>query len=76
MIRHLHLAAQTQDEGFYLPDEPGSIAVWIIFLGVIAGLWVLVSRTRRRAEQEFWERKRNQRDPRDVPEPDDPTRLP
>jgi hypothetical protein len=70
------LAWQAGDDGFYLPDDPGSIAVWILFLGVIAGLWVLVSRTRRRAEDEYWERKRQEEEHDELPEPDDPTELP
>jgi hypothetical protein len=72
----LNLLAQAEDEGFYLPDTPGSIIVWVLFIGVVAGLWVLVSRTRRRAEEEFWERKRKEEERRDLPEPDDPTQLP
>lgn len=59
--------AQTTDDGFYLPSEPGSILVWVVFGGVIAGLYVVVSRTRRRAEEEFWERKRREREERDRP---------
>lgn len=69
-------AWQAGDDGFYLPDDPGSIAVWVIFLGVIAGLWVVVSRTRRRTEREYWERKRTEDERRELPEPDDPTQLP
>lgn len=69
------LAAQSTDDGFYLPDEPGSIAVWVIFLGIIAGLYVIVSRTRRRAEEEYWERKRNEDLHHRLPEPEDPTQV-
>lgn len=76
MISLPHFVAQAQDDGIYLPDDPGSIAIWVVFLGVIAGLYVLVSRTRKRAEREFWERKRKEKEHRELPEPDDPTQLP
>jgi hypothetical protein len=71
-----HLAARAQDDGFYLPEGAGSIFVWVFFLGVIAGLYVLVSRTRKRAEDEYWERKRQEEEHRELPEPDDPMELP
>lgn len=70
------LVAQAQDDGFYLPDDPGSILVWVLFIGVIAALWVVVGRTRRRAEDEYWKRKRDEDEQRELPEPDDPTQLP
>ena len=76
MITLLAAARQAQDDGFYLPEGTGSIVVWVLFLGVIAGLYVLVSRTRRRAEDEYWERKRQEDERRELPEPDDPTQLP
>lgn len=68
--------AQAQDEGFYLPDDPGSITVWVIFLGIVVGLYLLVSRTRKRAEDQYWERKRREDEHRELPEPEDPTQLP
>lgn len=77
MIGLLLLARQAGDDGFYLPDTPGSIFIWVLFIGVVAGLWILVSRTRRRAEEDFWKRKREEKKRRrDLPEPDDPTQLP
>lgn len=72
----LRLLAQAQDDGFYLPDDPGSITIWVVFLGIVAGLYVLVSRTRKRAEDEYWERKRREEEHRELPEPDDPRELP
>lgn len=57
----LRLFAQgTDDDGVYLPEDPESAVVWILLLGVIVGLYLLVSRTRRRHEREFWERKREE----------------
>ncbi|MEE8497423.1 MAG: hypothetical protein V3S62_02705 [Acidimicrobiia bacterium] len=53
-------AAQTTDDGIYLPEGGASTVVWVIFVALIAGLYWTVSRTRRRAEQEFWERKKNE----------------
>jgi hypothetical protein len=70
----LHLLAQvttTIDDGVNLPDDTGSALVWVIFLGVIAGLYVLVTRTRRRAEDDYWRRKREE-DERRGREPGDP----
>ena len=55
-------AAQTTDDGIYLPGGGGSTVVWVIFVALIAGLYWTVTRTRRRAEQEFWDRKRAERD--------------
>ena len=70
------LVWQAGDDGFYLPDDPGSIAVWVIFLGIVVGLYLLVSRTRRRADDEYWERRRHADEHRELPEPEDPTQLP
>ena len=65
---------QVSDDGVFLPENPGSTLVWVIFIGIIAGLYVVISRTRKRAEAEFWERKRRERDEqRNRPEPDDPS---
>lgn len=46
------------DDGFQLPDEPGTALVWVVFLGIIAVLWTVLSRTRRRAEDAYRERRR------------------
>ena len=48
------------DDGFQPPSDVGSALVWLIFLGIVAVLWVILSRTRRRAEEEYWERKRRE----------------
>ena len=53
-------AVQTTDDGIFLPEGGGSTVVWVIFAALIAGLYWTVSRTRRRAEQEFWDRKRKE----------------
>lgn len=57
--------AQGSDEGIYLPEGGASTVAWVIFAVVIAGLYWTVTRTRRRAEREFWERKRKERGQRD-----------
>lgn len=54
-------AALTNDDGIYLPEGGGSTVVWVIFAALIAGLYWTVSRTRRRVEHDFWERKRDER---------------
>jgi hypothetical protein len=65
---------QVDDGGVFLPENPASTLVWIIFIGIIAGLYIVISRTRKRAEAEFWDRKRRERDEqRNRPEPDDPS---
>ncbi len=60
----LAFIAQTTDDGVFLPEDGGSALVWVIFVGLIVALYLVVSRTRRRAEQEFWERKRKEREQR------------
>lgn len=59
--------AQSTDEGIFLPEGGGSTLIWVIFVGIIIGLYWTISRTRRRADEEFWERKRreDERDGRD-----------
>jgi len=52
--------AQTSDDGIFLPEGGGSTVVWVIFAAIIAGLYWTISRTRRRADDEFWERKKRE----------------
>ena len=59
------VAVQNTDDGIFLPEGGGSTVVWVIFAALIAGLYWTISRTRRRAEQEFWERKRKEREERE-----------
>lgn len=70
MTAILPLALQTTDDGVFLPEDGGSAVVWVIFIGLIAGLYFLVSHTRRRAERDFWERKRKEREERGETERD------
>ena len=72
----LLLALQSENDGVFLPEDGGSTLVWVLFIGVVAALYVLVSRTRRRAVDEYWERKRREDEATELPEPDDPTQLP
>lgn len=53
------------DGGLNLPDGAGEGIVFAFVIAVLAGLWILMQRTRRRAEREFWERKRKEREERD-----------
>lgn len=64
-MQALLLAGPASDDGVFLPEDAGSAIVWVIFIGVVVGLYVLVSRTRRRAEQQFWDRKRREREERE-----------
>lgn len=59
------ILAQAADDGFTLPQGAGEALVFAASLAAIAGMWFLVQRSRRRAEQEFWERKRREREERD-----------
>ena len=36
--------------------------MWLLIAGVIGGLYLIVQRTRQRADDEYWERKRRERD--------------
>jgi hypothetical protein len=58
------ILAQVGDDGLNLPDDAGSTLVFVLFFAVVAGLWFLIRRSRRRAEDEFWERKRREREGR------------
>ncbi|MEX2322152.1 MAG: hypothetical protein WEA29_00025 [Acidimicrobiia bacterium] len=61
----LSILAGQQDGGFTLPSDPGAAAVWGITLAVIVGLYLLVKRTRRRADEAFRERIARRDSPRD-----------
>jgi len=56
-----------------LPDSIGSLVVWLVFFGVIAGLWMMLRRTRMRADEALRERRRREQEWRNLPEPDDPS---
>jgi hypothetical protein len=69
-----------QSDGVQLPDgSGGGILLWLIGAGVILGLWFLISRTRKRSYDAYWERRRRdearRRNDPDMagPEPDDPS---
>ena len=52
----LSILAGQQDGGFSLPSDSGAVAVWGITLAVLAGLYLLLRRSRQRADQAFRER--------------------
>ena len=59
--------AQVEEpDGFALPDDAGSAVIWLVFFAVIAGLWIVLGRTRRRAEEDH-RRKMEEREERDGP---------
>jgi hypothetical protein len=66
----LQIALQT-DDGIFLPEGGASTVVWVLFAAIIAALYWTISRTRRRAEQQFWDRKRREEDERTKPEPEE-----
>jgi hypothetical protein len=62
------LLAQADDGGFQVPQSTLGWFWFLVFAAVIAVLWIVVGRTRKRHEQEYWERKRREREDR-PPEP-------
>ena len=48
-----------------LPDDVGSGVIWGAFLAVIAALYILVRNTRRKADDEYWARRRRERELRE-----------
>ena len=59
-----------------LPDEGGlSWLFWLLGAGVILGLWFVVSRTRKRTYEAYWDRRRREEERRandpDMARPDD-----
>lgn len=58
------ILAQVGEDGLNLPDDAGSAVVFVVFLAIVAGLWLVIRRTRRRAEDEFWERQRRETEDR------------
>ena len=71
MYQSMLLSLQTSDDGVFLPEDAGSAVVWVVFLAVVVALYIVVMRTRRRAEDEFWKRQREERERRNRPEPED-----
>jgi hypothetical protein len=52
-------------EGVNLPGGDGvSIVFWVISAAVILGLWFVISRTRKRSYDEYWERRRREEEQR------------
>jgi predicted LPLAT superfamily acyltransferase len=66
------ILAQVGEDGLNLPDDTGSTIVFVAFLAIIVGLWFMIRRSRRRAEDEFWERKRAEREGRPPQPPESP----
>ncbi len=52
-----------------LPSGTGQIIFWLIGAGVILGLWFVISRTRKKSYNEYWERRR-QEEQRRLNDPD------
>ena len=49
-----------QDSGFSPPDDFAGWLVWLIIAAVIVGLYLVIRRTHRRAQDEYWARKRRE----------------
>ena len=50
-----------------LPDPEEGLAAWIVWIGlfaVIVGLYVLITRTRRKASEEYWQRRKAEEEAR------------
>jgi hypothetical protein len=54
------LAQVEEDSGLILPDSSGAAVVFAVLVAIGVGLWLLVRKTRSRAEDEFWDRKRHE----------------
>lgn len=50
--------AGVEEDRVNLPEDPGSAVVWVVMLGAIIALYVIIRRTRDRAERDFEERRR------------------
>lgn len=55
-----------QDAPGGLPDDVGSGIIWGAFLAVIVALYILVRNTRRKADDQYWERRRREREQREA----------
>jgi hypothetical protein len=78
----LDTAVVAQSDGAHLPDgSGGGILFWLVGAAVILGLWFLISRTRKRSYDAYWERRRREealrRNDPDMahPDPDDDPRA-
>jgi flagellar biosynthesis/type III secretory pathway M-ring protein FliF/YscJ len=77
MIARLVTVVAQNDDGIIptRPDEGGALAVWIVLIVVLVGIYFLIQRTRRRSEQAYWERQERERQRRlndpDMRKPDD-----
>ncbi|NNK91305.1 MAG: hypothetical protein HKO87_02630 [Acidimicrobiia bacterium] len=62
-MRSLTVLTAYQD----LPDPEEGVAawiVWIVMLAVIIGLYLLITRTRRKASEEYWRRRQAEEEAR------------
>ncbi|NIR34947.1 MAG: hypothetical protein GWN07_02525, partial [Actinobacteria bacterium] len=57
-----YFLAQADDPILDIPTDGAGLIVWLLIAGVIGGLYLIVQRTRQRADDEYWERKRRERD--------------
>jgi cytochrome c-type biogenesis protein CcmH/NrfF len=60
------IAQVEEPDGFALPDDAGTALIWAVFFAVVTGLWVVLGRTRRRAEEDR-RRRIEERDERERP---------
>lgn len=56
-----------------LPDSVGEVLIFVLFLGALAGMWIVLRRTRIKAEESRRERLRGEQERRNRPEPEDPS---
>lgn len=62
IISAAELLAQT-DDGI-VPSEPGQLVIWAIVGAVILWLYFTIRRTKRRASQDYWDRRKAEEDMR------------
>ena len=55
-----------------VPGSAGEVLVWVIFGAAVVGMWMLLRRTRIKAEEARRDRLRREQEWRHRPEPEDP----
>ena len=60
------IAPVDESDGFSLPNDIGTALIWIVFFAMVAGLWTVIARTRRKAEEAYQRRARELRDRPDL----------
>ncbi|MEK7252340.1 MAG: hypothetical protein AAB198_03680 [Actinomycetota bacterium] len=60
------IAQVDESEGFALPSDVGTTLIWVVFFAMVAGLWTVLARTRRKTEEAYRRRAEKLRDRPDL----------